>query len=109
MLKIKKIPQGVKLNSKALKTYNYIHIFIGTCIYPYPIGKSRPCVSKYSGSNNIVIDRRSKKGFLIRQLTPIECERLFTYEDNYTARMELIGNSFVVKVIEYILTGLHNL
>lgn len=45
----------------------------------------------------------------IRKLTPIECERLQTYPDQYslgisnTQRYKCLGNSFTVKVIEHIL------
>lgn len=44
-----------------------------------------------------------------RRLSPIECERLQTYEDNYTAgvsrtqRYKVLGNSFTVDVIAHIL------
>ena len=47
-----------------------------------------------------------------RKLTPIECERLQTVPDNYTEgvsnaqRYKMIGNSWTVKVIEYILKNI---
>ena len=47
-----------------------------------------------------------------RKLTPIECERLQTYSDNYTEgvsntqRYRALGNSFTVDVIAHILKGL---
>lgn len=46
----------------------------------------------------------------IRKLTPIECERLQTYPDNYTEgvsntqRYKMLGNSFTVDVIKHILS-----
>ena len=49
----------------------------------------------------------------IRKLTPLECERLQGIEDNYTAgcsntqRYKMIGNSFTVPVISYILRSIH--
>jgi len=80
---------------------------------PYPIGKSRPILGRTGGSNNLIIDRRVGKGFLIRQLTPIECERLFHLPVGYTksaiyktARLDLLGNSVSNKVVEYILENL---
>ena len=48
----------------------------------------------------------------IRKLTPIECERLQTFDDNYTKgisnsqRYKVIGNSWTVDVICHILKGL---
>jgi DNA (cytosine-5)-methyltransferase 3A len=48
-------------------------------------------------------------GVVIRKLTPIECERLQGYPDNYTAgvsntqRYKMLGNSFQVDTIEHIL------
>lgn len=46
----------------------------------------------------------------VRKLTPIECERLQTLPDNYTAgvsdnqRYKMLGNGFTVDVISYILS-----
>lgn len=50
--------------------------------------------------------------FVIRKLTPIECERLMTLPDNYTEgvsntqRYKCLGNGFVVDVITHILNNL---
>lgn len=50
----------------------------------------------------------------IRKLTPIECERLQTLPDNYTAgvsnsqRYKMLGNGFTCSVIEHILRGIKN-
>ena len=47
-----------------------------------------------------------------RKLTPLECERLQTVPDNYTAvvsntqRYKMLGNGFTVKVIEHILKNM---
>ena len=47
-----------------------------------------------------------------RKLTPLECERLQTVPDNYTAavsntqRYKMLGNGFTVKVIEHILDNM---
>jgi len=49
----------------------------------------------------------------IRKLTPLECERLQGIKDNYTSgcsntqRYKMIGNSFTVPVISYILRNIH--
>lgn len=53
----------------------------------------------------------SDDGFTWRKLTPIECERLQTVPDNYTAhvsntqRYKMLGNGFTVDVIAHILKG----
>lgn len=52
--------------------------------------------------------------YIIRKLTPIECERLQTLPDNYTAgisnssRYKAIGNGWTCEVIAHILRGLKN-
>jgi DNA (cytosine-5)-methyltransferase 3A len=51
-----------------------------------------------------------KEGSRIRRLTPVECERLQTIEDNYTdsvsasQRYKMIGNGFTIDVIGHILS-----
>jgi site-specific DNA-cytosine methylase len=53
-----------------------------------------------------------RDGYPPRRLTPIECERLQTLDDNYTegvsntARYKAIGNGWTVSVIEHIFKGL---
>jgi site-specific DNA-cytosine methylase len=65
--------------------------------------------------DNIVVpftlpDRIPLEHFFFRYITPIECERLQTFPDNYTQgisntqRYKCLGNSFTVKVIEHILS-----
>lgn len=52
--------------------------------------------------------------YIIRKLTPIECERLQTLPDNYTAgisnssRYKAIGNGWTCEVIAHILRGMKN-
>lgn len=56
--------------------------------------------------------RIPNQDFIVRKLTPLECERLQTYPDEYTGggiisnthRYKCLGNSFTVKVIEHILS-----
>ena len=64
--------------------------------------------------------KRNKKGWLVldedlityRKLTPIECERLQTVPDNYTAhvsntqRYKMLGNGWTVDVIAHIFRGI---
>lgn len=72
-------------------------------------GKS-PTVSTCGGGNRepkIAVD-----DCYWRKLTPLECERLQTLEDNYsegvsnTQRYKMIGNGFTVDVIAHILKGI---
>ena len=59
--------------------------------------------------DNVVV-----QGMTWRKLTPIECERLQTLDDNYTEgvsktqRYKMIGNGWTVDVIAHILKGLKN-
>lgn len=77
---------------------------------PYPIGKSRTIIAS-AGNNNCVIDRRTgNDSFLIRQFTPLEKERLFTFPDGWTEvlkyktpRGAVLGRAVVVEVIKHIL------
>ena len=49
----------------------------------------------------------------VRRLTPLECERLQTLPDNYTAgisdtkRYQCIGNGWTVDVIAHIFSSIH--
>ena len=59
--------------------------------------------------NNAVTD-----GLRWRKLTPVECERLQTVPDNYTAhvsntqRYRMLGNGFTIDVICHLLKGIHD-
>ena len=80
--------------------------------------KAQTFVGSGGGGNNILIDRRhyksmSEKVFYPRRFIPVEVERMFHYPDGYTdlglsrtSRDNLLGNSVVVKVIEYIVETL---
>lgn len=52
-------------------------------------------------------------GFVYRKLTPVECERLQTFPDNYTEgisnsqRYKALGNSWTVDIIVHIFNGLN--
>lgn len=69
-----------------------------------PNGKGR-AVSTSESQQPFVYD-----SYVIRKLTPLECERLQTIPDNYTSgvsntqRYKMIGNSFTVDVIAHILS-----
>jgi len=69
-------------------------------------GKSS-CLTTVQKDNYVCED------YLIRKLTPIECERLQTVPDNYTnyvsntQRYKMLGNGWTVDVISHILKELH--
>ena len=69
----------------------------------YSIDGKSPTLLARSDSPKILINDR------IRKLTPLECERLQGFPDNWTGelsdtqRYKLIGNAFSVEVISYIL------
>jgi site-specific DNA-cytosine methylase len=58
--------------------------------------------------DNVVVG----EGHTYRKLTPIECERLQTVPDNYTAhvsntqRYKMLGNGFTVEVIKHLLINM---
>ena len=62
--------------------------------------------NSFEHNNHVLKDKR------IRRLTPIECERLQTVPDNYTAvvsdtqRYRMLGNGWTVEVIKHILKNL---
>lgn len=66
-------------------------------------------------TDNYVTTQRTPSGRTnVRRLTPLECERLQTLPDNYTAgekdvdRYKAIGNGWTVDVIAHIFSGLKN-
>lgn len=87
------------------------------------VGGKYSCVnlSEREKSNTITTkqDRFSNTGLVryqdfCRYVTPIECERLQTLPDNYTAgisdtqRYKALGNGWTVDVIAHIFKGIHN-
>ena len=74
----------------------------------YSDGKHGTIPAQGTASKIKVVD----ENFVIRKLTPIECERLQTVDDNYTnhvsnaQRYKMLGNGFTVDVIAHILKGI---
>ena len=76
----------------------------------YPLEGKSICLSSLGGGGG------AKTGLYddgeVRKLTPIECERLQGFPDNYTncvsnaQRYKALGNSFTVPVIKHILQGM---
>lgn len=72
----------------------------------YSLGTNPQCLTATAGQ--IIIAKE-----MMRKLTPIECERLQGFPDNYadcvsnTQRYKALGNSFTVPVIEHIIKALN--
>lgn len=83
--------------------------------YTYPIGKSRPITGSF-GNHNVLIDRRGlgNNQFAVRMFSFSEIEKLFGFEEGYTQvlanskskRKDVLGNSVIIPVIEYIFSEL---
>ena len=71
-------------------------------------------VSSFPDRLNGINENDSNEGIVYRMLTPIECERLQTVPDNYTAhvsntqRYKMLGNGWTVNVIAHIFKCLMN-
>lgn len=81
----------------------------------------QPIDSQASGKSNSLTSAKDEScgqlasvGSRIRRLTPVECERLQTVEDNYTAcvsdtqRYKMLGNGWTVDVIAHIFSFINN-
>lgn len=83
------------------------------CITPDRINKKQNSQRFSEGKKFYTLTAQDRHGILIegyiRKLTPIECERLQTYPDNYTEgvsdtqRYKMLGNGMTSKVIQHIL------
>lgn len=76
-------------------------------------GKSPTLITPTGGGKQVKVLYQSKtENFVIRKLTPIECERLQTLPDNYTEgvsntqRYKALGNAWTIDVISHILSSL---
>ena len=75
-------------------------------------GNKSMCIDAnyFKGKDNHGQRSLIKNGDTVRKLTPIECERLQTLPDNYTAgvsdtqRYKMLGNGWTMKVIAHILS-----
>ena len=86
------------------------------CITPDRVEKRQNGQRFNNGTKFYTLTAQDKHGILvegyIRKLTPIECERLQTLPDNYTAgvsdsqRHKMLGNGWTVDVIAHIFNGL---
>jgi DNA-cytosine methyltransferase len=88
------------------------------CITPDRVEKRQNGQRFNDGKKFYTLTTQDKHGVLIegyiRKLTPIECERLQTVPDNYSAvasnsqRYKMLGNGWTVDVIAHIFNGLLN-
>ena len=88
------------------------------CITPDRVEKRQDGQRFNDGKKFYTLTSQDKHGVLIegyiRKLTPIECERLQTVPDNYSAvasntqRYKMLGNGWTVDVIAHIFNGLLN-
>ena len=86
------------------------------CITPDRINKRQNGQRFSEGKKFYTLTAQDKHGILIegyiRKLTPVECERLQTVPDNYTAgvsnsqRYKMLGNGWTVDVIAHVLKGI---
>jgi len=86
------------------------------CITPDRVNKSQNGQRFNDGKKFYTLTAQDKHGVLvegyIRKLTPIECERLQTVQDNYTEgvsntqRYKMLGNGWTVDVIAHILSSI---
>ncbi|MGM9706822.1 MAG: DNA cytosine methyltransferase [Prevotella sp.] len=66
------------------------------------------------GSENLVAQENTPSAYLIRRLTPLECERLQGFPDGWTdiegasdsSRYKALGNSVAIPCVEFIMHGL---
>ena len=66
----------------------------------------------YGGSENLILNDENNKQYVVRRLTPLECERLQGFPDNWTQIGEVVdyerytdpetGEEFVQAIYEYI-------
>lgn len=104
-----RIPKEASPQTKVLKFKKSGHTFevfreYTDCIYSAYGTKWNGNAAAYNGSLYVAQDKR------IRRLTPLECERLMGFPDNYTdlprakptARYQAVGNSWAIPVVQWI-------
>ena len=68
---------------------------------------------QYKDATDLVYDGSKPFAYLIRRLTPLECERLQGFPDGWTdipgasdsARYKALGNSVAIPCVDYIMRG----
>ena len=91
----------------------YVEIKPGECFDAENVNSKTRRGRKIVNKSNCLMAKKTdfmhySQNARIRRLTPIECERLQTVEDNYTAcvsdtqRYKMLGNGWTVEVIKHI-------
>ena len=107
----KGIPYGVlrlvnQSQTKNKKSYSLTASYNGAVAWNSIERKQRTMIPLYLSSEK---NPNNYDGIVYRKLTPIECERLQTFPDNYTAvvsnsqRYKALGNSWTVDIIYHLL------
>jgi DNA (cytosine-5)-methyltransferase 1 len=111
-------PQGKGVNEEISFTLNTIdkHAVAVDCRnYKEIGGKSGTLQAKTPAGYSLNYQNPVRIGYVIRRLTPTECERLMAFPDGYTeighdgkvmsdsTRYQMLGNSIVVNVLAYIM------
>lgn len=105
---------GEKAPTMTSNKWQYNNHLLFGCIDPNSLNKKQNGQRFSNGQKFYTLTRRDHHGILIegylRMLTPIECERLQTLPDDYTAgvsktqRYKMLGNAWTVDVITHILS-----
>lgn len=108
--------EGVKAPTISSHSYEHNNHLCFGCLTPDRIEQRQNGQRLNDGYKSYTLTAADKHGVLIegyiRKLTPIECERLQTLPDNYTAgisdaqRYKCLGNGWTVDVIAHILKGI---
>ena len=99
---------GRRINRKTKKRADYDKSITPIQIFEPRYDKKTGALTTVQKDNELGIN----EGVSIRKFTPVECERLQTVPDNYTAcvsktqRYKMLGNGWTVDVIAHIFKGL---
>ena len=94
-----------------LSTIQDQHIAIGVDIYNVSQTENQACTLTASGNSSTNSGHKVMQNMAVRRLTPVECERLQGFPDNYTnikdncpdgPRYKALGNSMAVPVMRWI-------
>ena len=84
-------------------------------LVPREDGKVGPVTPGLNNDHQISLSKDESSDVYWRKLTPIECERLQTVPDNYTAsvsntqRYKMLGNGWTIEVIAHVLQNMKTL
>jgi len=115
-------PQGEGINTEVSFTLNatdHHAIAAVDCRNLNEIGEMSGTLQAKNGAGySLNYQNPVRTGYIVRRLTPMECERLMSFDDGYTeighdgkimsdsARYQMLGNSIVVNVLAYIMQNI---